>query len=124
MFSKSNKSLVHLISIIVWHIFMYRPGLKCIYLFLFFFCAIVHLFTFNCFVAFSISFYVILFIMEYFLNFNIYSSVFLLQLQRVMNSDSVLTEDLIVDNIILLDTSYSTNVIGSLPEVSYFILNF
>ena len=58
---------------------------------------------------------------EYFLNFNIYSSGFLLQLKQVMDSDSALTEDLIAYNIIPLDTSSSTNAIVSLPEVSYFV---
>jgi len=47
--------------------------------------------------------------------------MFLLQLKRVMDSDSALTEDLIAYNIIPLDASSSTNAIVSLPEVRYFV---
>ena len=52
-----------------------------------------------------------------FLNFIVYSSVFLLQLKRVMDSDSALTEDLVAYNIIPLDASSSTNAIVYFPEV-------
>ena len=52
-----------------------------------------------------------------FMNFIVYSSVFLLQLKRVMDSDSALTEDLVAYNIIPLDASSSTNAIVYFPEV-------
>ena len=52
-----------------------------------------------------------------FLNFIVYSSVFLLQLKRVMDSDSALTEDLVAYNIIPLDASSSTNAIVYFHEV-------
>lgn len=44
-----------------------------------------------------------------------------LQLKRVMESDSALTEDLIAYNIIPLDAASSTNAIVSFPEVFEFL---